>query len=452
MKESFRSAVSERLGRLTREHRVPGACLAVLHDGEMWDCATGYLNLNTMVEATSDSLFQIGSITKVYTATLVMQLVDGGRVDLDAPIQSYLPDVRFADEGASARVTVRHLLNHTSGVDGDYFGDFGYGGDAIERYVAACRDLPQLFEPGAMFSYCNAGFTVLGRLLEVIEGSSYHEVLAKKLVAPLGAPTPKTLLQDIVMYRVAIGHDTNREGGEPTVVSKWGLPHAGTPKGSTTCARARDVVAFAQAHLDGGAVLLSKDAASAMRHREVVLPSTRANDEAWGLGWYLDTWDGREVFGHDGGTLGQRSYLRVDPASGVAAALLTNSYTSEPVYQELFGVIFGELAGLAIPDLPHPAATPAVEETAMYEGTYERVGVRTMITVRNGELWMDQSFSNEMADIEEPQAPAPITPAGGGVFYTFSEDTRTHYPLHFLSDSNGRVQYLFDGRVARRVA
>lgn len=449
MDDRLKDSLQGRLDDLAREHRVPGASLAVLHDGDIWDCATGMLNLNTGVRATPDSLFQIGSITKVYTATLVMQLVDEGKVDLDAPIQSYLPAVRFRDEGASARITVRHLLNHTSGVDGDFFGDFGYGDDAIERYVAACRDLPQLFAPGAMFSYCNAGFGVLGRLLEVMLGTTYHAVLSNRLVRRLGASSPLTLLPEIVMRRVAVGHDTDRSGGDPTVVRKWSLPHAGAPKGSTTCGTARDVVTFAKMHLEGGRDILSEQSVAAMRERQIDVPSTRSG-EAWGLGWYLDTWDAHDVFGHDGGTLGQRAYLRAVPDAGAAVALLTNSYTSEPVYQEMFGIVFGELCGIKMPDSPQPPTSPPVVDAAPYAGTYERLGVRTAVTVQDGNLLFEQSFSGEMAEIERKQDPHPLIPAGGGVFFAFSEVIDDHYPLLFLGNENGRAQYLFDGRIALR--
>lgn len=451
MRDSLKEELNQRLGDLAREHRVPGASLAVLHNGTVWSCAAGYLNLNTKVETTPDSLFQIGSITKVYTATLVMQLVDEGRIDLDAPIQSYLPDVRFADAGASARITVRHLLSHTSGVDGDYFGDFGYGDDAIERYVVACSDLPQLFEPGAMFSYCNAGFSVLGRLLEVSYGMTYHKVLKNKLVVPLGTSSPKTLLNEIVMNRVAVGHETNRGGGEPTPVTMWCLPHAAAPQGSTPCATASDVIEFARLHLDGGRGVLSKPSVRAMQQPEVEIPSTRPDTESWGLGWSLDTWDGSRVFGHDGGTIGQTSYLRVSPENKTAAALLTNSYTSLTLYDRLFGLVFGELANISKPDRPTPPDEPEAVDPSRYVGTYERLGVRSEVFERDGGLHLDESFSGEMADIEPAHDPRPLIPAGGDLFFVFNEDIADHYDLHFLGRQDGRARYLYDGRIAPRV-
>ena len=120
-------ALQDRLADLRERHGVPGASLAVLHDDDVRTAASGILNLDTGVEATTDSLFQIGSITKVWTATLAMQLVDEGLLDLDMPIRTYLPDFRVADEGTSKAATTRHLLAHTSGIDGDHFADTDRG-------------------------------------------------------------------------------------------------------------------------------------------------------------------------------------------------------------------------------------------------------------------------------------------------------------------------------------
>jgi CubicO group peptidase (beta-lactamase class C family) len=302
-----------------------------------------------------------------------------------------------------------------------------------------------------MFSYCNAGFTVLGRLLEVLLGGTYHHVLKDKLVSPLGTGSPKTLLQEIVMHRVATGHETDRSGGEPTVVPRWGLPHAGAPKGSTTCGTARDVVSFAKLHLDGGRGVLSETAVAAMLRRETELPSTRPGNEAWGLGWYLDTWDNTPVFGHDGGTLGQRAYLRVVPSAGVAVALLTNSGTSGPLYQELFGVVAEELCGISMPPRPEPPASPPEVDGRPYAGTYERLGVQTEVYAQDDVLWLDQTFSGEMAEgIERKQDPQPLLAGGKDTFFMFSEDTADHLSLHFLPGKEERIEFLFDGRIAKR--
>ena len=128
---------------LAERHKVPGAALGILRTGagrrrpdEVVEAAYGYANFPARIEATTDTLFQIGSMSKVWTATMAMQLVDEGKLDLDAPVADVLPELRLADAEVAKTVTVRHLLNHTSGIDGDVFTDTGRGDDCVEKYVA----------------------------------------------------------------------------------------------------------------------------------------------------------------------------------------------------------------------------------------------------------------------------------------------------------------------------
>ena len=178
--------ISEKLPALLAEHKVPGAAIGVYAGGEVFDFASGVLSHATGVEATADSVFQIGSITKTWTATLVMQLADEGLLDLDATVVEYLPDFGLADSEAARTMTVRQLLSHTAGFEGDIFTDTGWNDDCVEKYVATLKTDPQLFPPGEMFSYNNAGFCVLGRIIEVLRGKPFDQALREHLFAPLG--------------------------------------------------------------------------------------------------------------------------------------------------------------------------------------------------------------------------------------------------------------------------
>ena len=131
---------------LAERHKVPGASLGILRihsaDGstggrpdELVEAAYGFANAPARVEATTDTLFQIGSISKVWTATVAMQLVDEGKLDLDAPVVEVLPELQLADAEVTKTVTMRQLLTHTSGIDGDVFTDTGRGDDCVEKYV-----------------------------------------------------------------------------------------------------------------------------------------------------------------------------------------------------------------------------------------------------------------------------------------------------------------------------
>ena len=142
-----------RLDALRIAHRVPGAALAILVDGEVYELASGVLHRGTGVEVTTDSVFLSGSIAKVYTATLVMQLVDEGKLDLDAPIVEVLPEFATPDPVATATITARQLLSHTGGVTNDFNYDAGRGADCLARYVAAARKVALDCAPGAAVSY-----------------------------------------------------------------------------------------------------------------------------------------------------------------------------------------------------------------------------------------------------------------------------------------------------------
>ena len=109
-------------------------------------------------------------MTKVWTATVVMQLVDEGKLDLDAPIVDVLPELRLADADVAQQVTMRHLLTHTSGIDGDVFTDTGRGDDCLEKYVAQLDEAAQNHPLGATWSYCNSGFSLAGRVIEKLTG------------------------------------------------------------------------------------------------------------------------------------------------------------------------------------------------------------------------------------------------------------------------------------------
>jgi CubicO group peptidase (beta-lactamase class C family) len=449
--ESLKDELATHLGELATNYGVPGAQLAVAQGDDVWDCSTGYLNLNTKETATTDSLFQIGSIGKVYTATLVMQLVDEGRIDLDAPVRSYLPNLRFSNEEASQRITIRQLLSHTSGVDGDHFGDFGTGDDAIERYVASTSQLAQLFEPGEMFSYCNAGFAVLGRMLEVIHTGSWHDVTQNRLLVPLGAHSTQTLLPEIVKYRVATGHQKDATG-MTSVVKQWGLPHAAAPMGAGVCASARDVIAFARIHLEGGRRILSEQSVRAMQQPNVTLPKTSPETDSWGLGWSLFDWNGVGVVGHDGAVGGQRSWLRFAPNKRVAAVLLTNSYTGGPLVDGLFSLVFKELAGVTKPAPEFPTREEITIDPSRFVGDYARLNISYEVSERDGNLWYEERFGGGMNEVHEDQGPRPLTPVDRHSFMVFDQESAQDVPVQFLGSSDGRAQYLYEAlRVTPRV-
>ena len=171
-----------------------------------------------------------------------MQLVDEGHIELDAPVRRYLPSFRVADDRVSEAVTIRHLLTHTSGIDGDHFADTGRGDDVLERYVETCAELPQVHPLGATMSYCNTGFTVLGRVLEAVTDTVWDDLLRTRLIEPLGLTHTVTLPEDVLRFRAAIGH-VQPPGHELRPASAWGLPRTAGPAGAM-CSTGQELVAL----------------------------------------------------------------------------------------------------------------------------------------------------------------------------------------------------------------
>ncbi|GAA1506785.1 hypothetical protein GCM10009677_44120 [Sphaerisporangium rubeum] len=380
-----------RLGELIAEYGVPGATLAYLHRGEVHEYAAGVLNVATGVEATPDSLFQIGSVTKVWTATQIMRLVEEGRLTLDMPVADILPDFRVADPDVSKAVTVRHLLTHTSGIDGDLFLDTGRGDDCVARYVAACVNLRQNHPLGATHSYCNSGFIIAGHVIEQVTGKVWDTALREQIIEPLGLTHTCTLPEDVLRFRAAMGH----HNGAPAPV--WGLMRSGGPAG-LICARAADVVAFAAAHL--GDRLLA--APRVMWEPQVDVPNPYSLGRQWGLGWVVDQWDRRLVLSHGGNTIGQAAMLWMLPDTGTIVCVLANGGYTSAFQRALITELLGELTGVTVPAPLGPPAEPYETDVARYAGVYEREGNRLTLTVRDGRLHLHDEITGALAGYEEP--------------------------------------------------
>src|SRR5262249_48019222 len=159
--EELRAFVEGEVAR----RRILGVALGVLDEGVERTAVFGVTNHDHPLPIDVDTLFQVGSITKTFTGLLAVRLVEQGKLGPARPVRAYLPDLRLQDPVATETVTARHLLTHTGGFVGDYFSDTGRGDDALAKYVAEMAELEQLTPPGAVFSYCNSGFSLLGRVV-----------------------------------------------------------------------------------------------------------------------------------------------------------------------------------------------------------------------------------------------------------------------------------------------
>jgi CubicO group peptidase (beta-lactamase class C family) len=441
----------------TRRYGVPGASLAVWAGNALSEAAAGVCNIETGVPAAPDTLFQIGSITKLYTAALAMQLVEEGKLSLDAPVRNVLPDFKLKDESVATRVTLRHLLTHTSGIMGDFFQDAGRGEDRVAKFTAMMAALEQVHEPGEMFSYCNTGFVAAGRMIEVSNGMTWDKAIRQRLAKPLDTPSFSTLPEQAMRYQTAIGHLGSPDKLFVTPIAY--LAASNGPAGATPMAKARDVVSFMRMMMAGGVAangnrILSAESVQAMHNMNVVCPAGM-NIDAIGLATFMWDWDGDgryEIFGHDGSTIGQAAWARYHPASGTAFCLLTNGGNGKALADRLIREVFSDAAGIVPPAPPKPDATLTVAP-ARYVGRYANTMEEIEVSEDGGKLVATVTPAPDYAVMSGGPKRIPLEPVSAELFLGVPPGMTLPQSWHFLGDDGaGRARWLHSGvRAHKRV-
>lgn len=363
--------------------RIPGMVVGVYEAGTTACAAAGLRNALTGDPATVDTMFQIGSITKMYTTTLMMQLVDRGLVRLDDPITRHLPELHLAGDTDLSTVTIEMLLTHTSGIEGDCFFDTGRGDDAIERIIPRLASIGFVHRPGAAWSYCNTAFVLCGRIIEKHNGMPFHAALSDGVVAPLGTTGPLTLLDDVIAHRVAVGHMPAGDGwtAAPLAAMPWSQASAGSrPYGTVG-----DLLAFGAMHLDGGRAadgspVLSVDAVHSMQRHHADQPLSMTKGQ--GLGWFLLDEEPEPVLVHAGDTAGFASFLAIVPSRQLAIASLTNANHGIAANFEFVFRLLAERYGILASAPGSIEAEPdRVVDLATFVGTYRREGATAEVTM-----------------------------------------------------------------------
>ena len=454
---------SGRLAELATRLNVPGSVLGILRfdpsgGDRIVEAAHGVLNVRTGVAVATDSVFQIGSITKTWTTTIVMRLVAEGLLDLDAPVRTVLPELELADPEVARRVTLRHLLTHTSGVDGDIFTDTGRGDECLERYVRLLASAAQSQPLGVTWSYCNSGFIIVGRAIEKVTGKTWDAALRAYVVEPLGLDRVCTLPEEAIVHRAAVGHREPGEAGQCEPVPVWQLPRSAGPAG-LICTTAASVLAFARLHLAGGTApdgsrLLTPESVAEMAAWQVDLPERRHRADSWGLGWARFGWDGARLIGHDGATLGQTAFLRILPAQGLAVVLLANADSGAALSEHLFREVFTALAGISPPAPPLPAEPAPETDFRAHLGRYERDGYRYEVYEHEGKPWLRLTLRGVLAGragkkVYEREL-RPLD-ASGDCYLVFDEGTRIWSPATFYGLPTGERFMFFALRATPKV-
>lgn len=403
---------------LIRNH-VPGASVAIYNKGQLTTAAAGIANVATGVELTPDTVMQIGSVAKVFTATLVMQLVDEGKVDLDAKVLHYLPDLKLQDRAALEQITVKMLLNHTSGIDGELSPDYGHDEETIEKGVARMVGFGQIHRPGTEFSYCNAAVVIAGYLAQRLQKKSWYTLVKERIYQPLQMEHAVTLPEEALLHRVSVGHFMNPATKQVTRTSNAFNPLSRAPCGPTLMMSAQDLMTFARAHMRFGAGILSEKSARAMQTVTVNNQGKGyAGDLDLGLGWMISA---NGLLQHAGSAPGAIAWLGVHPEQEFAAALLMNLGDGRGLFNDVMTprlkeVGFGD-AGTT-PDLQLPTQ-PVKFDAARYVGEYESVVVRVRVaqTADGLTLSFQQKFRTNSDDSSlEPSPPVPLIALGDDKF------------------------------------
>jgi CubicO group peptidase (beta-lactamase class C family) len=399
--------------------QIPGAAVGIQQGKQIACAGFGITNVEHPLPVTDTTLFQIGSISKTFLGTAIMRLVERGEVALDAPVQTYIPEFSLADKESAAGATMRHLLTHTGGWAGDFFHDTGSGDDALARYVADMASLPQLAPLGAHWSYNNAGFTVAGRILELVTRQSYEVALKELVLQPLGLEMAFLDPGEVMTHRFVVGHQKGEDG--PEVARPWPLGRATYPMGGLVC-HVRDLLRYARFHLgdgrpeggDGQERLLTSQSLALMQSPQV----TVWDSDAWGLPWSVvalgrrspdqDEGSVRQI-SHSGGTKGQVSLLALVPERDFALVVLTNAERGGNLTDEVRRWALREYLGI---EDPKPEAIEAgEEELAQYAGRYRgfftdwELGMLAGRLV--GQVVYKRGFPNE--NVPPPPPPQPMT-------------------------------------------
>jgi len=350
--------------------------------------------------------FNLGSINKTFTAVAIAQLIQQGRLSLDDTLAKYLPD--YPNQAAAARITIRDLLTHRSGVAQFMRADFG--DVSVAAMVKTVGAEPQAFEPGARQEYSNGGYVVLGRVIEVVSGTTYSAYVSDHIYRPAGMTNSGFVRQgdrdDTLALPVASAAGRGRGRGPGPAMTPAG-PRTGNPAGGGY-STAGDLFRFARALRTGG--LLDQ------RMTEYVFNGTFAEQPGWGFSLREQTIGSHRFIGNGGGAPGINAEFRFEPSGASTVVVLANS--SPPVATDLLTAILNRIAGVsAAPAAPAPSVAAASDRTP-------QAGLRAEIDALHAEMMA--AFREQPANVARYYT-ADARILGGGRRYSGIDETRAYW-------------------------
>jgi D-alanyl-D-alanine carboxypeptidase len=379
----------------------PGAAVIITERGRVvYARGRGLADLEARTPITPDTVFRLGSITKQFTATVILQLTQEGRLSLDDPLSRFLPDY----PAPAARVTVRQLLNHTSGIQ-SYTGIPGAMDEAntsrartTDEMIAWFRDRPMQFQPGTRWAYNNSGYVLLGAIIERVTGRPWHEAVAERITRPLNLASIRYGVEEPAIPNMARGYTGGDGDPRPAQAIHMSVPHAAGALTGTV----RDLATWADA-LHNGRVVNAASYAQMIRPTE--LPGGRTEQYGFGIGPALIR--GRPVIGHNGGIPGFNTESFYAPDDGIFIAVFANSDTpaTHPslVIRRLMAIAMGR---------PYREFTRTTVDMASLEpllGVYRTAdgAAERVFFAREGRLFTQRSGGPE----------SEVMAAGGDIFF-----------------------------------
>ena len=439
-----------------KEYGVPGLALGVIVDGRTTIRGLGIANVEDPLPVTAHTVFPIASISKTFAATAMMRLVEQGKVDLHAPVRTYVPEFKVRDDAASRDVTVWHLLTHLGGWEGQVSGP-DRGTDTLRNFVATTLpDLMQVAPPGKAWSYNNAGFSIAGRVIEVVTGKSINQAIRELVFQPLGLEHAGTSAGDFIVQRFAAGHffvnghvDLQRPFVPSTSVTAGGVGLCMT-----------DLMAYAKFHMgDGtsarGERVLTHESLEQMRTAQAHKQGT---DDDIGLAWHIRQVGPIHTYGHGGTLAAHILLLEIVPERNFAIAILTNSETGWRLIQDVerealksyLGATYAPNQAIAhrglVETLPSAQPLAPQPDPSPFLGTYIRPRNSYVVRADGGKLLVEDRSNPNRGTVW------PVAFFGADRLVITDGPDRGQ-SIEFVRDDSGRVNWIrIVGRVAVRAS
>jgi CubicO group peptidase (beta-lactamase class C family) len=426
---------------------VPGVSIAVWHNDSVVSAGLGVTSVEHPLPVTADTLFQVGSISKTFTGTMLMQLAEAGKIDLDTPVKTYLPKFKMADSNVTANLTTRHLLTHTGGWMGDYFNDLGNNDNALELMVKSLRMLPQISPLGTLWSYNNAGFNIAGRLIEVLTNQTYEQAAQQMLFNPLNLSKSFFYPNDAILtQRFAVGHQKWPDGVR--VATPWAIGRAANAVGGVV-STVKDLLRYAQFHSGNGNAIIERSSLLAMRTAQ----TSAGGRGDMGITWFIRQHGDVTSYGHGGATKGQKATFRFIPDKQFGIAVLTNSDDGGIIGDNAVSNALDIYLGL----VSAPVKTVPMNDASMaeYVGEYEYSLSRFAVVASGVGMLIHETPKGGFPKPESPAGPpVPTVRASfiGNDKFVVHDEPRKGEIDDFVRDGNGQIAYLrIGGRANPRV-